>query len=263
MARHRSRFALALAALLTAGCSTTTDTHIEQTPTTPPDPELPYTNHWSAEPGIDIFDRGPELVRASLEAGQYAAFFSVHRSFPGYRDAIGYPDKYSLQTVTDIVVSGRPGSGRISPLTYHYHIADITETSDTITAEVCAERVTVETRTSERGERHGFSWMVSLTNTDDTPGLPGIADTDPDRSDPRARRVPDWNVFGTWNITQLRTGGRDASTATAHPACTDWWLGRHPGSDVRNNYTFAPAGEIPGQPRLPQYPEWIGPSHPE
>ncbi|MCK0093387.1 hypothetical protein MWU77_21640 [Rhodococcus sp. F64268] len=250
---------LSILVLLTPGCTNSPNPGAPEPSEPPADPPLPFTNSWSAEPDIDLFSRGAELVRASIEAGIHASFFSVSESFPGYSDAIGY-QHVNYNEIADTVARGRPRGGWISDLTYLYHIAEITETPTSIIAEVCDEPVTVDPYISDHRVKHGFSWIVALTNTGGAAGLPGVVDTDPDGSDPRARRVPDWNVFGAWNITQLRTGGRDASTAIAHPACTEWWLERHPGSEVLGNYTFSPAGEIPGEPRLPQYPEWIGPS---
>ncbi|MFD6856859.1 hypothetical protein ACFWCF_05875 [Rhodococcus sp. NPDC060090] len=259
MFKKRTLGLLSVFVLLTSGCTNSPDPG-EVAPSEPPsDPPLPFTNSWSAEPDIDLFSRGAELVRASIEAGRHASFFSVSQSFPGYREAIGYPN-VNYSEIADTAARGRPRGGWISELTYLYHIVEITETANSITAEVCDERVKVDPYANDTPVRHGFSWIVSLTNTGGTAGLPGIVDTTPDGSDPRARRVPDWDVFGPWNITQLRTGGRDASTAIANPACTDWWLERHPGSEVLGNYTFSPATEIPGEPLLPQYPEWIGPS---
>lgn len=221
---------------------------------------IPYTSSWSAEPHIDLFDRGSELVRAAIEGGRHASFYGVYESYPGYVEALGYPD-FSIADITGIVSKGNPGRGPISPSTYWYHIADITVTAEEITAEVCDDR-TLAVPSEARG-RHGHAWVVTLQNTTDSPGLPGLPDLDPQSADPAVHRVPDWNVYGSWKITRLRTGGQNPRENIPHPACTQWWLSRHPDTvKVFDNYTYTPVGDVAAVPVAPQFPEWIGPSQP-
>lgn len=248
--------------MLTSACTQASDTTVPMTTRPTPEQNVPYSQVWSAEPGIDLFGRGAELVRASLEAGQYAALYSIGTTFPGYLESFGDRRRIDGSEIwTDLVPNGS-GNGGAGPWTTRYHIADLTETPTEITAEVCDDEDKTTSVTRPEQSWVGFSWVVSLRNTGDTPGLPGIPDTSPETSDPRARRVPDWNVFDSWRITQLRTGGRDRNTAA--PACTDWWLQRYPGSTTVDGYVHIPAGTVtPGLPVAQQYPEWIGPAQPQ
>ncbi len=239
----------------------------EETPTTPqttPEQDVPYSQVWSAEPGIDLFDRGAELVRASVEAGNYAYRYSLDTTFPGYDAAVGGPFQFDENEILPGLVPNGRGDFEPRPHTARYHIATLTETPTEIVADVCDATDWPTSHPISESFRVGFAWVVHLRNTTDTPGLPGIPDADPDTADPRALRVPDWNVFGTWRISQLRTGGRDWR-GTAPPECTNWWLRRFPGSDVTpNGNVLTPAGTVvPGVPVAQQYPEWIGPSEPQ
>ncbi|MEE2056069.1 hypothetical protein [Rhodococcus artemisiae] len=228
-----------------------------------PELQIAYTNSWSAEPSIDLFSRGSELVRASLEAGWQTSNYTFEDSFPGYREAIGYPGKVN-RDITWIVQSENTEKNRVGEFTARYHITELIESPTEITANVCEDFVYAETKTYDTPARHGFSWTVALRNTSDTPGLPGIVDTDPDEHDPRARRTPGWDVFGTWKITRLTPDSLDNEQNLADPACTTWWLTNHPDTlRVVDHFTFRPPGTVPGVPRTPQYPEWIGQSEPQ
>ncbi|MGN5240185.1 hypothetical protein [Rhodococcus sp. SJ-3] len=184
-------------------------------------------------------------------------------SFPGYREAIGYPDNADRDIAAG-VQSGNTEENRVGEFTVNYHITELIESHTEVTANVCDDIVHAETIDHDRITGHGFSWTVSLHNTADTPGLPGIVDTDRANHDPRARRTPNWNVFGTWKITRFTPQGLNAAPGGADPACKSWWLANHPDAlNIDSDYTFRAPGVVPGVPRAPQYPEWIGPSEPQ
>lgn len=228
----------------------------------PPDVDAPFTHVWSGEPGIDLLGRGSELVRAALEAGNLAYYYRFGNSFEGYADAVGAPFDFDSSEIWDHQV--HPGSDSNEPprVTYRYHIANLIESPTEITADICEETVGAESYISPGGWPSGFEWTVTLRNAGETSGLPGIPDTDPDGHDPRSRRVPDWNVFGSWEIVQMRTGGRDR--VNAHPRCTDWWLERYPSSELIDGFVYPTEGVgVPGGPVAQQYPEWIGPASPQ
>lgn len=254
--------ALALGALLSS-CASPENSYLVDGIETRPDLAPSYTNSWSAAPGIDLFSRGGELVRASLEASMQTTLYSQKKSFPGYREAIGYPDNADRDITWD-VESGMDRKDKGGEFTIRYHITELIESPTEITASICDDTVHTETIINRDITNHGVSWTVSLRNTADTPGLPGIVDTDPNNHDSRARRTPDWNIFGTWEIVRLVPRGLNTVVNSAEPACTNWWLANHPDTlKVGSNYTFRAPGVVSGTPRAPQYPEWIGPSEPQ
>ncbi|MDV2476217.1 hypothetical protein F8M49_14245 [Rhodococcus zopfii] len=250
--------------VLASACTTGNLQDPSTAPQSAPEQNVPYSQIWSANSGIDLFSRGAELVRAALEAGTYASYYSLGTTFPGYRDAVGGPLHFDDAEILPALVPNGRGDNELGLWTDHYHIASLTETPTEIVADVCDYRQRPTEVTKSSNAQVGFPWVVHLRNTTDTPGLPGIPDTDPDTSDPRALRVPDWNVFGRWQITKLHAGGRDWK-GTAPEECTNWWLQRFPGSNATDDgNVLVPAGTVvPGVPVAQQYPEWIGPSEPQ
>lgn len=249
--------------ILAGGCSISVKSNsTEYLPI--PDIDIPYTSVWSSEADIDLFSRGAELVRAAMEAGNHTSSYSIAMTFPGYAEAITPLDGYESPKLPHTYRAGNIDNSRIDGATYFFHIAELSETPTEVTAEVCDDFDLTETTVSSNVRRHGFSWVVTLQNTTDIAGPPGIADADPASPDPRAHSIPDWNVFGTWKITRLITGGIHEHADVAHPACTKWWQQRHPGTfRIIDGYAISPAGEVPGRPVAVQYPEWIGPEHTE
>ncbi|MFZ2528416.1 MAG: hypothetical protein WAX14_12285 [Rhodococcus sp. (in: high G+C Gram-positive bacteria)] len=246
--------------LLASACSTTDSGPVPDTTARPPEQSVPYSQVWSAEPGIDLFSRGAELIRASVEAGNYASYYSLGTTFPGYSDAVGGPMRFDRDKILPALVPDGRGSNEPKPRTIRYHIATLVESPSELIADVCDRREHPTERTASSTSPVGFAWVVKLSNSAGRPGRPGIPDADPDSSDPRALRVPDWNVFGEWRITELHAGGRNWTGSAPHE-CTDWWLQRSPGSySIPDGNVLMPAGAvIPGAPVAPQYPEWIGP----
>ncbi|MFD6893275.1 hypothetical protein ACFWB0_01835 [Rhodococcus sp. NPDC060086] len=258
---RRITIALSIGTLI-GGCATPQDPDPADVLEALSDFQPSYTSSWSAETGIDLFSRGAELVRASLEAGWQTSMYTFKDSFPGYREAIDYPHNTN-RDITWGVQTENTANDRVGEFTTYYHITELSESPTEVTASICKDIVNTEPVIYDSPTRHGYSWTVALRNTSDTPGLPGIVDTDPDNHDPHARRTPDWDVFGTWKITRLTPDSLDTERNVADPACTTWWLANHPDTlRVVDNFTFRPPGTVPGVPRAPQYPEWIGPSQP-
>lgn len=100
---------------------------------------------------------------------------------------------------------------------------------------------------------------VRLHNPASDPGRAGPVDTDPNNSDPHARRVPTWNVFGEWKIDQV-----EYLTVKHIPdACTSWWKSEFPAyiQPPGEKILLEPEGVTPPtSPVLTQFPEWIDPN---
>ncbi len=108
MARRRTAILAVTLCMLTSACTQASDTTVPMTTRPTPDQNVPpYSQVWSAEPGIDLFGRGAELVRASLEAGQYAALYSIGTTFPGYLESFGDRRRIDGSEIwTDLVPNG-------------------------------------------------------------------------------------------------------------------------------------------------------------
>lgn len=141
MVRATRFVSLATIAVMLVGCGGQ-DSAPDATPAPPNlDPPVQYTTEWTAPAGTDLFDRSGELVRAAVEAGDYAISFGVgafpdYPPFSGYREAIGAPYE---------------GDGRYSPYYYarspkepdsavwaqYYRLAKLESDAKTIDATVC------------------------------------------------------------------------------------------------------------------------------
>ena len=73
--------------LLASGCDSESDAPTDRTT----QPDVLYSNVWSADSDVDLFSRGAELIRATYEAGIYATYVGADDSYPGYRGAVGEP----------------------------------------------------------------------------------------------------------------------------------------------------------------------------
>lgn len=255
-------------------------------PSTPPSgpPPINYTHVWSAQPGIDLFSRGAELVRATFESGHYAEITDdVHKAYPGYGDALGAPPgrNYNSNGHDDdgVIHDGwwihEPNldtSGHASPATDHAYITDYSATATDIKAVVCDYALSPDP-TVEDPEHIDSSYALELHNPTSDPGPAGIAQTAPGARDPRATLPPTWNVFGPWQITRLSTlpignvplgpappGGGSPPPITTPQSCVDWWKNQLHGWDL-NGHLYPPNGSTtPHEPLQPQYPQWIGPT---
>lgn len=223
-----------------------------------------YNDVWSADEGIDLFSRGAELVRATEEARIYARYVGMQNSYPGFEEALG-PEFRRNKQIENFVAG--PLGIRQRPYTNFDHMTDYSATSTNVSATVCSYFLYPVKRHPENRTENGSLFAlktaarIRLVNTAEDAGAAGIPDTSSSRKDPRAHRVPDWNVFGSWHIEELQFW----PVFDRPLGCAEWWEQQFPTfSRADDNYVIPPPGfEAPLMPVAPQYPEWIGPSHPE
>lgn len=217
----------------------------------------PYSHVWSADSGVDLFSRGAELVRATVEAHYEAQTYDPRHTelaYPGYREAL----------IASVVEGGVSEGPDVWAGTQYWHITDFHATDKSVSAWVCGYYIPAvpghPADPLDRNEFLGDIKRVELVNTGWGPGLPGIRDNTPGRHDPRAHVPPTWNVFGTWRITVL-TDHLDAGDR--YPAsCVPFMRARLPVADVDSDgFPEQPRGfRPPVRPVEVQYPEWIGPA---
>ncbi len=228
-----------------------------------------FTPHvWSAEPGVDLFDRGSELIRAASEAGFYwPAIEEIDDYFPGFTDALSPSER-------DGFVRTRWGNDRADYLkpveeTMFMHIADYSESPTMIAATVCNYKL-FSVEGFNPANPPGGTYRIVLENTGQGKGVAGIADGDPQHGTDE-QRTPSWNVFGSWKIKLGKTffGGTEKSPRDdgyfVPQECRDWWLQQFPGlmqPDPDSPYQQQPPGFVaPVIPVGVQFPGWIGPSN--
>ncbi|WP_020106430.1 hypothetical protein [Nocardia sp. 348MFTsu5.1] len=226
-----------------------------------------FTPHvWSAEEGVDLFGRGPELVRATTEAGFYwPAVAEIDDYFPGFTAA--------LETEHEPFALARwdHRAEYLRPLneTFFLHIADYSEAGSVVSATVCSYMLHSTPGLDDADPPASVDRIV-LENAGETAGLPGVVDRDPDHGS-EVHRSPSWNVFGSWKIRLGRSvfGGTERSPREdglfVPQECRDWWLQQFPGlmqPDPDSPYQQQPPGFVaPVMPVGVQYPGWIGPSN--
>ncbi|MFD4366177.1 hypothetical protein [Rhodococcus sp. NPDC058521] len=251
--RRQAASAIVLAAIL-ASCGTASD---EQGPPTEPEvlPSPLYTFRWSADPTVDLFSRGAELVRAAYEAGELNYFRGIDHSFPGYRKAIGGPvdhlDPDKMDSVGLVEPAGTPVAS-----TNVRRITDFSATDTSVGATLCTHKLYAHESDNTLSPRFGPT-RIELENTSEETGPPGIADDLIDAANPEASVPPTWNVFGTWKITRFES----IPSSETPPECTRWWLSQFPEltTNPETELVSIPEGfRAPTQPVAVQYPEWIG-----
>lgn len=269
MARARRFAVLALAAVTLVACGGGDSTPADTTAQPNLDPPVRYTTEWTAPDGIDLLGRTGELVRASVESGDYALAFGVGKfadfpQFPGYLEAIGAPSE-SDNRYTPYYYARSPEKPDTNEWAQYYHLARVTTDGKNIDATVCGYGLGDNPAKNYNLSPIKDAIHVQLSTTADSPGLPGIPDADPAASDPRAHFLPSWNVFGDWKIDGMVHAAYSDNGAVAEP-CFDWWAAQFP-TFVRTEpspYLYPPEGYV--FPTLPadhlQYPEWIGPADP-
>ncbi|MCX4092093.1 hypothetical protein [Nocardia sp. alder85J] len=229
------------------------------------DPSVPYTNVWSADPGIDLFSREAELVRATEEAGNYSAFVGTGGTYPGYAKAVAaLADE--VERTSDLktrsFVSEHPviSLDKLQAGTRYLHITGFVVNATKIDAVVCSYTIWPAQLPGENDRTVGGGIRIDLQNNTWDKGRPGIANRDPAYSDPRAQMPPKWDIFGSWEIAAI-TGTAGAGDYPAE--CIPWYQQQFPGftKDPEYNYLVAPSGyTAPHHPVAQQFPEWIGPS---
>lgn len=259
--KHRKLTFLMAAGLLVSACASESTTSPSATPA--PTPNIPYTNVWSTDPGIDLFSRGAELVRAAAEAGVYSQYVGVDGSYPGYAQAVAAltdEEERTLDPAMEQWVSRRPPyPANPTPGTIYQHITAYSASDTKVSAIVCSYGVDPDPKPPQPKQDYfggGLSIELEIHNWDK--GNPGIANPDPDHHDPRAQRPPRWNVFDRWKVTKI-----SSATAGERPECLSWYQQKFPSfaKDPKFDRLLVPAGYVwPHQPVAQQFPEWIGPS---
>lgn len=258
--------AFVAAAIGATSCSTAP----KSPPQTPaPAPAIPYTFVWSADPGVDLFSRGSELVRATDEAARYTLFVGVAKSYTGYAQAVSdLTTKYDFADNPDGQIARNVARtpwhpNDMRPETVYSHITAFTESDAKVTAIVCDYEVTPNQSSHDSAQRVvSGGTAIELENTNSAPGKPGIANRDPSHQDPRAHIPPQWDIFGSWKVTNISTP-LDGKSSRAE--CIPWLEQQFPGfaKIPSNPYNFLqspPGYKEAHHPVAPQFPEWIGPS---
>lgn len=219
---------------------------------------FPYTTVWSADPGIDLIGRGAELIRVAEESIEYTFAAGPETTYPGYFDAVRDSNSWITPGNPGFRTEGGTNYGRVH--TWFRHVVDYSVNSNSVSATVCSYRL-FQKPTERPGEAVlSDSVRITLVNSAELPGKPGIVDTDVDGHDPRAQRPPVWNVFGNWKIAEYTSIRSDAIPQQ----CIDWWKLEFPmftTSFSGSRALRSPPGYVmPTMPMAVQYPEWIGPT---
>lgn len=129
-----------ISSVLAVACvATMTACGSEETSAAEPDAprvsEILYTTVWSADPGIDLFGRGAELIRATEEAASYTYLAGPSATYPGYLGAVRNSDIGLSPDDPDFRTDG--GWSRAVVYTRFQHIVDFSADSHTVSAIVC------------------------------------------------------------------------------------------------------------------------------
>lgn len=223
-----------------------------------PAPKIPYSTVWSADPGVDLFGRGAELIRVTEEATGYSYVSGPEYAYPGYLDAVRDTDSKISPSNPRFYIEGKISNGKVH--TWYRHIIEYSDNSNSVSAIVCSYRLYQEPNVYGSSIVLSDAARIALVNTAELPGKPGIVDTDVEGHDPRAQRPPVWNVFGNWKITSYTS-----ILGTEIPqGCIDWWKQEFPmfvPDNLGSRALRSPPGYVmPTMPMAVQYPEWIGPT---
>lgn len=260
----RASFALTLGTVVLLSTSCAEENAPESDPPPPAETTVLYSNVWSGGPGVDLSNRGAELIRAAYEAGELTSYVGLSNSYPGYESAVGGPARHSNRDKEEFLTWREPEDTRQAAGTNFAHIADFATTDSSVAATVCSYEIFSEPHANITLNPLNAAFRVELERTADDPGQPGVPDTDPARQDPRANRVPTWNVFEGWKITKLHYLRRLDGDVIPQ-GCTDWWQQQFPAfaANASGNLVPPPGFEPPTMPVAVQYPEWIGPANSE
>lgn len=219
-------------------------------------PQPRYSEIWSADPGIDLFDRGAELVRAAVDAATYTRFAGFDQTFPGYEEATE-SERSRLLSYVDWSLADSPKRALGWPRTDFNHIAGLSFSESSVSATVCSYVIFESAGVLARPGPEVIGINVRMSNPADNIGKTGSPDRRPEVADSLGRYVPDWNVFGSWRIDELRH-----EYDRLPEGCARWFQALYPSAVRPSPRTMSPPlGTLP--PTMPvgiQYPEWIGPS---
>lgn len=218
-------------------------------------PQPRYSEIWSADPSIDLFDRGAELVRAAVEAANYTTFAGFGPTFPGFEEATDTERRLLGSYIDWQFVDSPRALGR--PRTDFTHIAGLFFSDSSLSATVCTYVVYEDVEVIDSPGPLVVGIKVRMSNPMDDAGRTSSPDRHPDVADSPGRYVPYWNVFGAWRIDELRF-----EYDRLPDRCARWFQAQYPLA-VRStsNVMTPPRGTIaPTMPVGIHYPEWIGPS---
>ncbi|WP_055475602.1 hypothetical protein [Gordonia sp. HS-NH1] len=242
-------------------------------------PTIPYSVQWSAADGIDIQDRPAELIRATFDGGEMAAWAGVAHSFPGYADAVaGTRDYFGNWGRPD----QPPTPGNRIPVAntvMSRHIASMTVTDTAVTARICTLRQAVkpayppaaDAEGSFIGEARPRTLEVQLRKPSGvSAGTSGHRDESAANHNFRGNDQPSWNVFGNWSIGAIRDLRGVNDFWGDEPECVAWWRKKFPGWTGTTSLDFQPPHPVNGPwewynllaldpPAPPSFPEWIAP----
>lgn len=251
-----------IACLAVASCSSPTDepTTTSSTAQALSQEDIFWASIWSADPDLDMFSRAGELARGTVEAGYLAQAYGVGKSFPGYVDALGPgplprqgdPARQQIAWAYPPPDLG-PGAPNLTAL--FYHLVELDADDESVSATICAYSLAPDQ--SERSRYLDTALSVRLIRNDGPIGRPGEVDT-AERSGGIDGKVPTWNIFDPWVVTESRLLRGEAIPAQ----CTAWW---------KSVFPYAVQGPSRGSMQLPgpaptaatgqvQYPKWIGPA---
>lgn len=264
MRRHSSlrvRVCTALAtltAVVISGCSPSA-----QPPETPPSTGPTYLVRspwiWDAVPGINLFDRDMEVIRATVEGDRYSTELGGHpeRSFPGLATAIADSDP---NLIGDLGSPSDEESGarrRARPPVNHYaHVYEHTADNNRTTIKFC--EFSIPTVAHDTGIFSLLS-VVTVAHTPGRTGTPGIPDTG-QLLGKRSGLQPDWDVFTPWTIVRNHRS-RDIND-NAPQSCINRITSVVPPTAQRvyPNYWLTADKKSPTLPLQQQFPRWIGPT---
>lgn len=245
-------------AVITIGAAVYMGDHADE----PQKHDLPYTNVWSADDGVDMFSRERELVRATAESARLVYDAGLEYAYPGYREAI---------TAGDINISFRHNRGEKGEAWFDYpntitnfnYISEYSEDDRTVTATICqyvlpTEGVTTKSASHSNFYDDLFALDIRLDRVANDPGRAGPPDREPTIENSTAGRTPNWNVFEGWKISRITT-----DKVNRPQSCVDWYQQQLPGlttKKVSADGIFIdtpPEFEVPPRPISIQYPEWI------
>ncbi|TQC45252.1 hypothetical protein EEB14_32875 [Rhodococcus sp. WS4] len=209
-----------------------------------------------------MFTRDAELVRAAYEAGELTSYVGLSNAYLGYESAVGGPARHGDPDKEEFLTWREPEDTRQVAGTNFVHITELATTDSRVAATVCSYELFSEPHANITLNPLSAAFQVELEHTADDPGQPGVPDADAAEQDPRAHRVPTWNVFEGWKIAKLHYLRR-LNGDVIPQGCTDWWQQQFPAfAPNASGNLVPPAGfDPPTMPVAVQYPEWIGPAN--
>lgn len=225
---------------------------------------LPFSNVWSAAPGIDLATRPAELIRATLESADATAYGGIAQSYPGYEAALatttprGTPDFEISEWFVQSTPNPYYGLGNYTSFN---HMMTLEATETVVSATVCNYLITDTPRRNGSIDGGYGTYQFRLTRNSEPDATPGAPDND-QANTRQDHRTPSWNVFEGWTIERLyaTTPPTDLGTEPV-TQCAAWINQQFPDFIYNSAGILMPPVRFeenpPTHPVLPQYPEWI------